>query len=248
MLAAIIQVRIASRRLPGKVLKEILGKPVLSYQLEQLKSVSEIEQVIVATTTSPQDDPIAEWCEKQSVACFRGSEDDVLERFYQTASHYNADPVIRLTGDCPLIDPDAVKTAIECFITEKYDYVYLGLTFAEGICCDIFSFQALETAYKNATLKPEREHVTPYLHNHPEMFKIKVLENKTDDSKYRFVVDEPEDFDVVKAIIESLSRKNSGPLYSKDIKEFLDRNPSILNKNAHVIRNEDYDVFKINKK
>jgi spore coat polysaccharide biosynthesis protein SpsF len=243
MLAAIIQARMASTRLPGKVLKEVLGKPILLYQLEQLKSVNQIEQIIVATTTSRKDDPLVELCKRESIAYFRGSEDDVLERFYQTALHYRADTIVRLTADCPLIDPAAVKIAIESFVNGQYDYVYLGLTFAEGICCDIFSFQALEIAYARAELESEREHVTPFIHNHPELFKIKALENETDDSKYRFVVDKPEDFEVVKAIIESLYRENSGPLRANEIKQFLDNNPSIFQKNAHITRNEDYNVF-----
>jgi spore coat polysaccharide biosynthesis protein SpsF len=243
MLAAIIQARIASNRLPGKVLKEVLGRPILLYQLEQLKGVSQIEQIIVATTTSRKDDPIVELCKRESVAYFRGSEDDVLKRFYQTALHYKVDTIVRLTADCPLIDPAAVKMAIESFVNGQYDYVYLGPTFAEGICCDIFSFRALEIAYTRAELESEREHVTPFIHHHPELFKIKALENKTDDSKYRFVVDRAEDFEVVKAIIESLYCENSGPLQANEIKQFLDNNPSIFQKNAHIIRNEDYNVF-----
>ena len=244
MLAAIIQARMTSKRLPGKVLKKVLGKPLLLYQVEQLRGLGDIEQIIIATTTSEEDYPIVELCKKESIAYFRGSEDDVLERFYQTALHYKVDTILRLTADCPLIDPEAVKGAIECFRGHEYDYVYLGLTFAEGICCDIFSFQVLEVAHKNAKMKSEREHVTPYMHNHPELFQIRALENKTDDSKYRFVVDKPEDFEVVKAIIESLYKENAKPFSSKDIKQFLADNPAVFQKNAHVIRNEDYNIFK----
>jgi spore coat polysaccharide biosynthesis protein SpsF len=243
MLAAIIQARMASKRLPGKVLKKVLGKPLLFYQMEQLKGVRRIEKVIIATSTSRQDDPIAKWCESESVAYFRGSENDVLERFYQTALQYKVDPIVRLTGDCPLIDPAAVEMAIESLVSDRYDYAYLGLTFAEGICCDIVSFQALETVYKKAELESEREHVTPFIHHHPEMFKIKALENETDDSKYRFVVDRPEDFEVVKAIIEALYHKSSVPIRANDIKRFLDDNPSVFQKNRNIIRNESYNVF-----
>jgi spore coat polysaccharide biosynthesis protein SpsF len=243
MVTAIIQARMHSRRLPGKVLKKILGKPVLLYQVERLRTVDEIKQIVIATTTSREDDQIIRLCEEESIAYFRGAVGDVLERCYQTARHYDADPILRLTADCPLITPEELKMQINYYLNNEYDYVYLGRTFAEGICCDLFSFRALEITHKNATLKLEREHVTPYMHKHHELFKITGLENKTDDSKYRFVIDEPEDFEVVKAIIEALCRDNSKPCNAEDIKAFLDNNPDIFKKNAHIIRNEDYEVF-----
>jgi spore coat polysaccharide biosynthesis protein SpsF len=141
------------------------------------------------------------------------------------------------------VDPEAVKAAIECLGSGAYDYVYLGLSFAEGICCDLMSFAALELAYRNAKLQPEREHVTPYMHNHPELFKMKCLENNVDDSRYRFVVDEPEDFEVVKSIIEGLQGERDGLFHSEDIKRFLDEHRAVYEKNAHVVRNAGYDVF-----
>lgn len=238
MLVAIIQARMTSRRLPGKVLKEVLGKPLLLYQVEQLRGLGDIEQIIIATTTSEEDNPIVELCKKKSIAYFRGSEDDVLERFYQTALEYEVDTIVRLTADCPLIDPEICDWLISTYLNERMDLVHTGLTFAEGLDCEIFSFEALEEAYHNAKLKSEREHVTLYIYNHPELFKIKTLENKRDDSKYRFAVDEPEDFEVVKAIIEGLSSEKTGGFTAEKVKNFLAQHPKVFNLNAGIIRNE----------
>lgn len=234
----------SSSRLPGKVIREVMGRPLLFYQVERLKKVDKIDKIIIATTKNKEDDPIVQFCEKQSVEYFRGSENDVLERCYHAALQCQSDTVLRFTADCPLIDPKAIETELEFFLNNKCDYVYLGLTFAEGICCDILSFRALETAYKNAMTKEDREHVTPYIHHHPELFKIICMENKTDDSKYRFVVDNSEDLEVVKAIIEALYKEGSPPFNSEDIKKFLDGRPDIFQKNKHIIRNEGFDVFK----
>ena len=240
MLTAIIQARMASTRLPGKVLKEVLGKPILLYQLEQLKSVNQIEQIIVATTTSQKDDPLIELCERESIACFRGSEDNVLERFYQAALHYGADPIIRLTADCPLIDPHICERVISTYLSKQADadIVRLGPTFAEGLDCSVFSFKVLEEAYHNAKWESEREHVTLYIYNHPEDYRIIALKNETDDSKYRFTIDAPKDFEVVKAIIEGLSSEKPGSFTTKKVKKFLDDHPDIFCMNTDIIRNE----------
>jgi spore coat polysaccharide biosynthesis protein SpsF len=243
MLAAIIQARMTSSRLPGKVLKPIGGRPVLAYMIERLRSVSRIAAAIVATTTNREDDPIVSFCKSEGVACFRGSEEDVLERFYQTAQHYRVDDILRLTADCPLIDPAAIDLAIDAYTQGGHDFVYLGLSFAEGICLDLFSFRALERAYHNARTTPQREHVTPYFHDHLELFRILGLENTTDDSKYRFVLDEPEDFEVIEAIVTELYREGERPFDAQAIKAFLDAHPEIYAKNAHIVRNQSYDVF-----
>ena len=227
----------SSTRLPGKVLKEILSKPVLFYVIERLKKVSDIKQIVVATTTGKADNLIAEYCEKTGMICYRGSENDVLDRFYQTSKKFKADPIIRITADCPLLPPEVVSDLLNKFKEGNFDLVSSGSSFAEGFDCEIFSFKALELAAKNAGKLSEREHVTLYLHTHPEIFKKYAVENKTDDSKYRVVVDEPKDFTVVKAIIENLYPKN--PNYTgDDVKRFLDENPEIAKINSGIIRNE----------
>lgn len=238
MVTAIIQARMRSRRLPGKVLKTIRGKPVLAYQVAQLKKVDKLDKIIVVTTTNEVDDPIVEFCEKESLAYFRGSEDNVLERFYQAAKFHKADAVFRITADCPLLDSAVCDGVISAYLSEDTEFVHTGLTFAEGLDCEIFSFHALEEAYHNAKLKSEREHATLYFHNRPDQFKKITYENKTDDSRYRFTIDEPEDFEVVKAIIEQLPSKEPGDFTADKVKTFLDNHPDIFRLNSHVIRNE----------
>lgn len=243
MIAAIIQARMSSRRLPGKVLKEVLGKPLLFYLINQLRKANNVEKIIISTSENLSNDPIVEFCKKESILYYRGSENDVLRRIYDTALYFKIDNIIRITGDCPLIDPKAIDFAVDYFMKNKYDYVFLGLTFADGICCDVFSFNALKIAFEKAKLKAEREHVTPYFHNNPDVFNNFCLENKTDDSRYRIVVDKPEDFEVIKAVIEGLSKKGESPFCVEDIKKFLNENPDIYNLNKNIVRNEEYNVF-----
>lgn len=237
MFTAIIQARMTSTRLPGKVLKEVLGRPLLSYQIERLRRVKEIEQIVLATTTNQEDDPIVALCEKEGVLLYRGSEDDVLDRYYKAATQYNADPILRVTADCPLLDVDVFRLTIETFQSGKFDYVQTGQSFAEGLDCEIVSYSALNRAAQEAKLKSEREHVTLYIRKHPELFCIKILENTTDDSKYRITIDEPQDFKVVRAIIESLYPTNTF-FDIGHIKKFLDSHPEIFSLNSSIIRNE----------
>lgn len=242
MIAAIVQARMTSTRLPGKVLKEVRGKPLLSYLIERLRRVNNIEKIIIATTNNKEDDPIVELCKKEFVSYFRGSEDDVLDRYYQTAKKFGVDHVVRITSDCPLIDPQICDRVIGIYINSDIDYVHTGLTFAEGVDCEVLSFRALQKAWHEANLKSEREHITLYIHNHLKLFKKITLINETDDSKYRFTVDEWEDYLVVKAILEGLYSRDSQPFTANDVKEFLDAHPDIFQLNSNIIRN--FGLFK----
>lgn len=237
MIAAIIQARMTSTRLPGKVLKEVMGRPLLDYQIERLRRADNIEKIIVATTVNREDDPIAELCGKSGIDYYRGSENDVLDRYYQTAKKFGVDHIVRITADCPLFDPLICVRVIEKYFSSHADYVHTGTTFAEGVDCEIFSFQSLEKAWREAGLKSEREHLTLYLHNHPELFRKITLVNDTDDSRYRFTVDEPDDFLVVKAILENLYRENAQPFTVDDIKRFLNSHKDVFELNAHIVRN-----------
>ncbi len=227
-----------STRLPGKVLQEVLGRPLLSYQIERLRGLKKVEKIIIATTVNKEDDPIVQLCTKESIPCFRGSEKDVLDRYYQSAQQYHVDPILRITSDCPLLDPEVVEQVIKVYGDGQYDYVRLDTSFAEGLGCEVFSFSALELAHRKSVIKSEREHVTLYMNKHPELMKKFIIKNISDDSKYRFTVDEPEDFEVVKAIIEALYKKKSVPFNAGDIKKFLDNHPEIYRINKHIIRNE----------
>jgi len=238
MVSAIIQARMTSSRLPGKVLLEILGKPVLAYLIERVRAIPLIDQVIIATTVNSTDDRLEDFSRRAGVLCYRGSENDVLSRYFEAAKMFGVRHIARITSDCPLIDPQICGRAIELYSREKLDYLCLSPAFAEGLDFEIFSFDALTSAHEKATLKYEREHVTRYFHNHPESFRLGKLENDDDDSRYRITIDEPEDFEVIKTIIEALYEEGAKPFPFASVKTYLDEHPNVFQKNAHIIRNE----------
>lgn len=238
MIAAIVQARMTSTRLPGKVMKVVNGRPLISYLVERLRFCNRLDKIILSTTINKEDDSIVLFAKKEeSLSIYRGLEYDVLDRYYQTAKKFKIDHIMRITSDCPLIDPQICDHIIDVYLSSGVDFVHTGATFAEGVDCEVLSFKTLEKAWNEASLKSEREHVTLYLHNHPEIFEKITLINETNDSKYRFTVDEPEDFEVVKAIIEALYRKGAAPFKTKEIITFLDEHPDIFKLNAHIIRN-----------
>jgi len=238
MILAIVQARMSSSRLPGKVLKQVLGRPLISYLLERLSLSRHIDKIVIATTTDKDDDVICEYVNSQQFSFYRGSKEDVLSRYYFAAAKYKPDSIMRITADCPLIDPGICDRLIDFYKKEKVDYACLSPRFAEGLDCEVFTFKVLEDMHKNAKKKSQREHVSLFLHNNPGMFNKKILDNAVDDSKYRITVDEPEDFEVVKTIIENLYKANSDFLDFQTIKKFLDKNPGVSSKNSHIIRNE----------
>ena len=227
-----------STRLPGKVLMEVMGRPLLSYQMERLRFSKMIDKIIIATTVNKEDDPVIDLAQKEGLAFYRGSEDDVLDRYYQTAKKYNVKHIMRLTADCPLIGPNICDSIANAYFESSVDYIRTGETFAEGIDCEIISFEALTKAWIEAESKAEREHVTLYARNHSELFKSMVKENETDDSRYRLTVDEEEDFLVVKTILDNLYKGNDSYFTIKEIKSFLDTHPEVYSLNSHIIRNE----------
>lgn len=235
---AIIQARMTSTRLPGKVLMEVMGRPLLSYQIERLRLSKRINEIIIATTTNKEDDPIVELSQKETLKVYRGSENNVLDRYYQTAKKYKIEHILRITADCPLIDPNICDHIIKVYFNSGADYVHTGESFAEGFDCGIISFQTLSAAWHEAKLNSEREHVTLYIRNHPEKFNNIAFENETDDRDYRITVDEQKDFIVVKAILESLYKETKIFLSAREIKSFIDNNPDIYNLNVDIIRNE----------
>ena len=235
---AIIQARMTSTRLPGKVLMEVMGRPLLSYQIERLQFSKRIADIIIATTVNKEDDPIAALARTEGVSIFRGSEDDVLDRYYQAGKLYSAQNIMRLTADCPLLDANICDLIALRYLETNVEYIATGPSFAEGLDCEVFRLSALERSWKEVRLKSEQEHVTPYIRNHPEIFQSMNLENETDDSRYRMTVDTEEDFLVVKAILENLYRGKGQYFTIADIKSFLDMHPEIYKLSAHIIRNE----------
>jgi len=235
---AIIQARMTSTRLPGKVLMQVMGRPLLSYQIERLRFSKMIDKIIIATTVNQEDDLIVKLCKKEGLYFFRGSEDDVLDRYYQTAKRYNTEHIMRLTADCPLIYSDICDSISDAYFESNVDYIRTGETFAEGLDCEIISFEALTKAWLEAESKAEREHVTLYTRNHPEWFETMVKENETDDSRYRITVDEENDFLVVKAIMENLYTGSDDYFTIREIKSYMDAHPEIYKLNSTIIRNE----------
>ena len=237
MILAIVQGRMSSSRLPGKVMKEILGKPMIVHLFARLSLSKKIDKMVLATSSLPENDVMCAYVRKLGIDVYRGREDDVLDRFYQTAEQYSPEAVVRITADCPLIDPKVCDEVIEFFQKGKWDFVKTGPNFAEGLDCEVFTFQALKKAWKEAELPSEREHVTSYFHNHPDMFTKFELRNRTDDSRYRMVVDEEADFQVVTAIFEHFMKRGEPVFYSDRVKDFLDANQNVYELNSNVVRN-----------
>lgn len=238
MVGAIVQARMTSTRLPGKVMMEICGRPVIDYLLERLSFCKNLQIIVLATTTNREDDPVADYVQKKGIPLYRGSEHDVLDRYYQAARQFGVTDIMRITADCPLLDPNICDRLVEAYLHKKVDYIVTAQTFAEGLDGEVFSFKILEKAWKEARLKTEREYVTQYFHNQKQLFKMSILHNERDDSKYRFTVDEKNDFLVVKSILEEFTRQGNKVYQTADIKKFLDAHPEIFVLNAHIIRNE----------
>lgn len=241
MITAILQARATSSRLPGKVLKPILGKAMLLHQIERILRAQKIDRLVVATSTEASDDAIEELCEKNKVAVFRGSLEDVLDRFYQAALAHPSDHYLRLTGDCPLTDPSVIDQLIDLHQKGSFDYssnVEVH-TYPDGLDCEIVSSKALEKGWRGAKLKSEREHVTPYFYHHPELFKLGRLKQTPDLSALRWTVDEAEDFEFVTKIYEALYPKN--PAFGMEaILDLLNKNESLSKINQRFTRNEGF--------
>lgn len=234
----IIQARMSSSRLPGKVLLPLAGREVLAHILDRLAVCETIDDVIVATSDQLSDDVLAEWCINQRVQVFRGSLDDVLDRYYRCAELVRADAVVRITADCPALDPTIVDEVVRGFKAGDFDLFYLGGEFPDGLDCAVFSFSALERAWREATLKSEREHVGPYMVNHPEWFRLGSLEKFTGMALHRWTLDEPRDLAFLQAVFERLQRLDGKPFLAGEILDLLDREPELLSANQGIVRNE----------
>lgn len=202
----IVQARMTSTRLPGKVLKPIAGRPMLAYQMERLRRVRGAGYIVIATTVNATDDPIAAFCAAEGIACTRGSEHDVLSRYHEAAQRFAAAAVVRVTSDCPLIDPQLVDDAIAAFADGSCDYVsnMIEPTWPYGMAVEVFSARTLAEAQAEARDDAEREHVTPFIYWRPGRYRLKSLTRAPDLSHHRWTVDTPEDFELVRRILETL--------------------------------------------
>jgi len=236
---AIIQARATSSRLPGKVLKEVLGRPLLLFMLERVLDSKFIDKIVVATTNNSQDDPVAKLAEKNGYLVFRGSEYNVLNRFYLAAKQFNADPIMRLTADCPLIDPELLDDLVIFFFDGKYDYASncLEPTLPDGLDAEIFTFKALEDTFKNAVLPSHLEHVTPFIRENSDRFKIGSWRYHRDLSYHRWTVDQLEDFMLVQQVFKNLYSVNN-KFRMNNIIELFKEKPEIKKINANIKRNE----------
>lgn len=236
---ALIQARMSSSRLPGKVLQDIAGQPMLGRVIRRAKQAGAIDLLAVITSTHEDDDAIEILCQETGISCFRGSLDDVLDRYYQAASHFQADNVVRLTADCPLLDPKVIDKVVQTFHQGAFDYVSntLECTYPDGLDIEIFRFEALEKAWKEARLASEREHVTPYIRNHPELFPLGSVKQDQDMSALRWTVDTPPDLEFVRTIYNFFTDVEFG---MDDIVKLLKGRPEITQINAGQQRNEGY--------
>lgn len=230
----IIQARMGSTRLPSKVLLPLLDQPLLWWDVHRVRQSRLIDEVVIATTTDSRDDAIVALCSTEGWAYFRGSEDDVLDRYYQAAQAYQANVIVRITSDCPLIDPQTMDYVISAFhaAAPAVDYASNSIvrTYPRGLDTEVFTFAALETAWREDR-SGWREHVTPFLYNHPERFRLLPVTNSTDYSHHRWTVDTPEDYELVQRIYEHFGHGDFG---WRDVLAVLDQHPDWVMINQHV--------------
>lgn len=241
MIVAIIQARMASTRLPGKVLANIAGKPMLWQVVQRVRAARSIDNVVVATSSNPSDDPIAAQCAVDATACFRGDEDDVLDRFYRAALRFGADTVVRITADCPLMDPVVIDKVVSTFRESDCDYVSntLRYTYPDGLDVEVFSLDALERTWKNATSPHQREHVTQFMRQDSSFLKRNV-EHSDDLSPhdYRWTVDDPADLAFVQSVYAWLSSDSDYQFGLDDVLELVKRHPEMQAGNDQTIPNQ----------
>ncbi len=237
----ILQARIGSTRLPGKVLLDLEARPMLWHVVERIRRARNVQQVVVATTTSKSDDVLEQFCRAHDIAFFRGSEPDVLDRYYQTAKAFAADTVVRITSDCPLIDPEVIDRVTGIFQQGGFDYVSntIETTYPDGLDTEVFSFAALERAWREATQISEREHVTPYLRSSGQ-FRVRNVEidHGASLAELRWTVDEAHDLEFVRAIYKHLK---SRPAFGmRDVLKLLEEKPELQKLQGTAIMNEGY--------
>lgn len=238
-IVAIIQARMGSSRLPGKVMANIVGKPMIYQVVKRIRRARTINLVAVATSLHVSDDPIIDLCREENIAFFRGSEEDVLDRFYQAAKFFQANVIVRLTADCPLHDPEVIDSTVKALLEGNVDFVSGGMktTFPDGLDAAAFPMSVLERVWRDAILPSDREHVTSYIHCHPKIFRMKTILSHDDLSHLRWTVDEPRDLEYVRAIYAHLG---DTPFGMKEILDLLKRHPELNDINTGILRNEGY--------
>ena len=235
MIGCIIQARMGSTRLPGKAMLNVENdKTVLYFVIKQLQNCKLIDKIIVATTTLEADTQIVNFSKDLGIDCFRGSSNNVLDRYYQCAKEHSVLTIVRIPSDKPLIDPEIVDNIVSVFRNNSYDYITNFLsnpTFPSGTEVEVFSINALKKAWEKAKLPSEKEHVTPYFVNHEDEFKITHIENSEDLSDLRWAVDRIEDLKLVRKIVSKIKKR---PIIMKDIIDLFAREPDLVEINKNV--------------
>lgn len=241
---AIVQARMGSQRFPGKMLKLLAGRPVIEWTVQRAQQAKRIEQVVIATSLRSEDDQLVDWCSRHGIATFRGSESDVLDRFYQCAKFYEADYVVRLTGDCPLLDPRLIDRVIDlCLHDDSIDYAsnVEPMTYPEGMSVEVMPVRALECAWHESSLPSHREHVTPFLRFHADRFKHAVLLAQPSLQHYRFTVDYEADLEAIECLIGQLQVQGAPDDFSlDDVLQVIDSHPEI----ARVLNAKARDLWR----
>ena len=232
----IVQTRTGSTRLPAKVMMKADDKLLMiDYVINQLKNSKLCDEIVIATTDLQQDDAIFNHVTSRNISCFRGDEKNVLDRHYQCAKKYGFSIIVRIPSDKPLIDPTIVDFVIEKFKSHNYHYISnfcidvnnndeLIASYPSGTEVEIFSFAALEDAWKNAISDDEKEHVTPYIYGHPEKFNIFIIESKKNLSRFRWALDYEDDLKLIRIIISKIQKR---PILMNDVLELFEREPHL---------------------
>lgn len=245
-IVAIIQGRMGSSRLPGKVLELIGARPMLAHVVERTRRAKLVDEVIVATTSEADDDPIEVFCSQAGYRCYRGSQFDVLDRFYQAAVLTTADVIVRVTADCPLIDPAVIDLTIQSFYDQKADFSANRLpppfkrTYPIGLDTEVCSFTALQRAWQEASLAHEREHVMPYLYDVPGRFKVTVVNAERDYGDLRWTVDTPQDLEVLRRLFALLPNPETASW--EEVLVVWQAHPEIEAINANVHHKTMFDI------
>ena len=236
MIECIIQARMGSSRLPGKTLMKLdETETTLDFVINQLSFSKLIDRIVIATTSLDEDNVIEKKAKQLDIDCFRGSKTDVLDRYYRCAKQFEMKTIVRITADCPIIDPTIVDKVIEQFHNGDYDYVTNTMvrTYPVGTDVEIFSFQSLEKSWYEAKLSSEREHVTPFLRNKHSDFKIKNVENDENMSHLRWTLDMNEDLILIRKIVSKMEKR---PILMNDVLELFSKEPELISINEHLAK------------
>lgn len=233
---AIIQARLGSTRLPGKVLLPLAGRPMLAQVIERVGRASSVDEVLVATTTNPGDAPLVELCRELGYASFRGDEHDVLDRYFQAARTRAATTVVRVTSDCPLIDPAVIDAVLATLAESGADYasnIAPQRTYPRGLDTEAFSFATLERCWREASAPASREHVTAHIYQHPDRFRLASVTHERDESAHRWTVDTADDYALVKRIYAHFGHNRFA---WQDVLAVVEAHPEWRALNAHVLQ------------